>query len=104
MDLATTYAKLRGSSGFLIGLVSFVVIWLTASIITGFDRDHGLINLSLSAESSISLAFFAMLQERTDARMHAQMEMMSQILKKMNERDEKMLEIVEDIQEEVDGD
>jgi uncharacterized membrane protein len=103
MDLAKTYAKLRGSSGFLIGLVLFVILWLSSTVITGFDKDHGLINLCLSAEASISLAFFAMLQERSDAASKAQMDIIEQILKKMNERDQQMLEIVEDIQEEVDG-
>ena len=104
MDLAKTYAKLRGSSGFLFGLIIFVMLWLSASYITGFDKDHGLINLCLSAEASISLAFFAMLQDRNDIASKAQMDIIEQILKKMDERDQQLLVIVEDIQEEVDGD
>ena len=103
MDLAKTYAKLRGSSGFLLGLIVFVALWLTASTMTGFDKDHGLINLMLSAEASISLAFFAMLQDRVDVAQQAQMDAIAQILTKMNERDQQILEVVEDIHEEVDG-
>lgn len=104
MDLANTYAKLRGSAGFLIGLVVFIAIWLTGSKILGVDKDHGMINLLLSAEASVSLAFFAMLQEKTDARVQDQMNVVHQLLSKIDERDGKMLEVIEDIHEDVDKD
>lgn len=103
MDVANTYAKLRGSTGFLIGLIAFIAIWLTGSVLYKFDVDHGLINLMLSAEASISLAFFAMLQDRTESRMQAQMDLIQGILQRMDARDQKMMEVVEDIHEEVDG-
>jgi uncharacterized membrane protein len=95
MDLAKTYAKLRGSAGFLIGLVAFITVWLVGSKILGMDKDHGMINLILSAEASISLAFFAMLQEKTDARVQDQMEVIHNLLANMKET-------VEDIHEEVE--
>lgn len=102
MDIAKTYSKLRSSTGFLVSLVLFIVLWLMLSSITGFDKDHGLINLMLSAEASVSLAFFSMLQDRVERATKLQMDIMEQLLKKMNERDEKLMEIVEDIHEEVD--
>ena len=104
MDLAKTYSKLRSSTGFLVGLSSFIIFWLTISAFTGFDRDHGLINLSLSAEASISLAFFSMLQDRVDQKMQAQLDLLQQMIQKMNERDEQLLKIVADIHEEVETD
>lgn len=61
---AQLYAKARGSKAFLVGLCAFVFVWLAASVITGFDHDHGLINLILSLEASISLAFFALVGEK----------------------------------------
>jgi len=60
---AQLYAKARGSRSFLIGLCVIVVSWLGVSLATGFDRDHGLLNLFLSFEASISLAFFAVVSE-----------------------------------------
>lgn len=102
MDWAKTYSKLRASVGFLVGLIAFIVVWLAASAILHFDKDHGLINLILSSEASVSLAFFAMLQEKTDARVKAQMDIMQEILIRMDKRDEKIMEVVEDIHEEVE--
>jgi hypothetical protein len=60
---AQLYAKARGSKTFLFGLCAIVFTWLGASIVTGFDHDHGLLNLFLSFEASISLAFFAVVSE-----------------------------------------
>lgn len=76
-NFAQIYAKARGSKSFLYGLCFFIAVWLTLSHITGFDADHGLINLILSAEASVSLAFFSMLSEEQD-RKHQ--EMMAAIL------------------------
>ena len=61
---AAVYAKARGSKAFLIGLCTFVFVWLFLSATTGFDKDHGLINLILSLEASVSLAFFALIGEK----------------------------------------
>lgn len=63
-NFAVLYAKARGSKAFLIALCTFVGGWLTLSGITGFDADHGLINLFLSLEASISLAFFTMVSDK----------------------------------------
>lgn len=89
INFAQTYAKARGSKWFLLGLVGFIIVWLTTSRITGWDKDHGLINLCLSAEASISLAFFALLNDKQDAKFE-------QILEKLDGK-------VDDILEEVDG-
>lgn len=61
---AQIYAKVRGSKAFLIGLCVFVFSWLAISHFTGFDSDHGLINLFLSFEASVSLAFFAVVSDK----------------------------------------
>lgn len=71
-NFAEVYAKARGSKAFLAGLVVFVFGWLGLSAVTGLDADHGLINLFLSTEASISLAFFTMLNDKTDAAQRAQ--------------------------------
>lgn len=73
---AQLYAKARGSTAFLVGLCVFAIVWISLSIITGFDRDHGLINLILSLEASISLAFFALVGEK---QYQATMEMLKKI-------------------------
>lgn len=73
---AQLYAKARGSTAFLIGLCAFAGVWITLSAFTGFDHDHGLINLILSLEASISLAFFALVGEK---QYQATMEMLTKI-------------------------
>jgi hypothetical protein len=75
---AQLYAKARGSRTFLIALCVIVFAWLGISLATGFDRDHGLLNLFLSFEASISLAFFAAVGE---AQYRATMELLSAIKK-----------------------
>lgn len=62
-SLASTYAKFRGSRGFLFGLVVFVGSWLVFHFIFGFDSDFGELNTILSTEASISLAFFTMVSD-----------------------------------------
>jgi hypothetical protein len=62
-QFAQLYARMRGSRSFLIGLCVIVFTWLGFSLWTGFDKDHGLLNLFLSFEASISLAFFAVVSE-----------------------------------------
>jgi low affinity Fe/Cu permease len=73
---AQLYAKARGSTAFLVGLCVFAAVWISLSAITGFDSDHGLINLILSLEASISLAFFALVGEK---QYQATMEMLKKI-------------------------
>src|SRR5260370_38158152 len=93
INIAKTYAAARGSQWFLVGLVLLVLVWLTFSFITGFDKDHGLINLCLSAEASISLAFFALLNDQQDAKFEA-------ILEKL---DDKVDDILEEVEEDHNG-
>lgn len=95
LNAAELYAKARGSKSFLLGLVVFVVGWLTLTCITGFDADHGLINLILSAEASVSLAFFAMMGEEQDRRHQQQMEAMLDLIRAVKEEEDRILAEVE---------
>lgn len=63
-DLARSYAKLRGSPIFVLGLMLFVASWLVLHYFTHFDSDFGALNLCLSTEASVSLAFFTMMGDR----------------------------------------
>jgi hypothetical protein len=93
-NLAQIYAKIRGSKWFLIGLLLTISTWLMVSRLTGFDKDHGLINLFLSAEASVSLAFFTLLSDKQNERFE-------QLLQTIQKQDEQLLETVEEIHEEV---
>lgn len=59
-DFARSYVELRGSKGFLWGLVTLVTVWMCLHFLIGLDPDWGMLNLFLSSEASISLAFFTM--------------------------------------------
>lgn len=63
-DLARSYARWRGSPVFLLTLMAFVAVWLVLHHFTHFDNDFGALNLCLSTEASVSLAFFTMMGER----------------------------------------
>lgn len=98
MDIAKTYAKFRGSTWFLCGLTAFILGSLLCHFFFGFDKDLGMTNLFLSAEASLSLAFFTVLSDKQDAKIEA-------MLNQMQNTDKVVLEKVEDILEEVeDGD
>lgn len=97
INVAKTYAKFRGSTWFLLGLTGLICCSLLAHFLFGFDKDFGITNLFLSAEASLSLAFFTMLSDQQDAKFEA-------MLQQMQNNDQKVLEIVEDIEEKVDGD
>ncbi|MDR6393067.1 DUF1003 domain-containing protein [Paraburkholderia phenoliruptrix] len=94
-NFARVYAKARGSKTFLYGLMAFILVWLTISQITGFDADHGLINLILSAEASVSLAFFAMMGEKQDAQHREQINAMLALLKAIKAEEDVILEEVQ---------
>lgn len=64
---AVWYSKIRGSAAFVIFLCLFVGGWLTIHHTTGFDPEFGMLNLFLSTEASISLAFFTMMGDKQDA-------------------------------------
>jgi uncharacterized membrane protein len=93
-NFAQLYAKARGSRTFLYGLLAFILAWLAVSHWTGFDGDHGLINLLLSAEASVSLAFFAMMGEKQDAQHREQMEAMLALLQAIKKEEDRILEEV----------
>ena len=95
MDIAAVYGKFRGSKAFLVGLCSFIVIWMTLHfLVPVFDPEMGFINLILSAESSISLAFFAYLSSIQDDKIEAAITRIEGIVRGTHEH-------VEDIHEEV---
>jgi hypothetical protein len=94
--VAMWYAKFRGSAAFLWGLTGFIVAWLTIHcIISWWDKDLSLINLLLSSEASVSLAFFAMMQEQTEMYHTELMETIKKMVKDISED-------VDDIKEEVE--
>jgi hypothetical protein len=104
MNFAKLYSKFRGSTWFLGLLVGACTFWLTAHWLFGMDKDLGGLNIFLSFEASISLAFFTMVNDSQAEAAKKQTDTMEAILRKLESNDEKMLEIVEDIQEEVDTD
>jgi len=63
-DAARWYAKLRGSPIFVVGLLAFVSTWLILHALFNFDHAFGALNLVLSTEASVSLAFFTMMGDR----------------------------------------
>lgn len=102
-NLAKWYAKFRGSTTFLWGLLGFILFWL--GVVHGlfrFDKDFGIINLMLSSEASVSLAFFAMMQEQTDMQHHEVMTAIKEMLEKSQQTEAAILDVVEDIHEEVE--
>lgn len=104
MNFAKIYSKFRGSTWFLGLLVGVCTAWLTAHWLFGADKDLGGLNIFLSFEASISLAFFTMVNDAQAEAAKKQTDTMEAILRKLEINDAKVLEIVEDIQEEVDGD
>jgi hypothetical protein len=90
-NFARIYAKARGSKTFLYGLMAFILAWLAVSHWTGFDADHGLINLVLSAEASVSLAFFAMMGEKQDIQHREQIDAMLALLQAIKKEEDQIL-------------
>lgn len=105
INFAKWYAKFRGSSTFLIGLLGFIFAWLGCHwAIHWWDRDLAGINIILSSEASVSLAFFAMMQEQTDMQHAEVMNAIKAMLEQSQKVDAEILETVEDIEEKVNGD
>lgn len=104
MNFASIYSKFRGSTWFLLILIGVMVVWLAAHFLFGTDRDLGGLNLFLSFEASVSLAFFTMVSDAQTAEARKQTDRIEEILKKMDDRDEKVLEVIEEIHEDVDKD
>jgi uncharacterized membrane protein len=101
-NLAKWYAKFRGSATFLWGLLGFIALWIgVVHGIFGIDKDYGIINLMLSSEASVSLAFFAMMQEQTDMHHSEVMQAIKTMLEQATKTDAEILETVEEIHEEV---
>lgn len=103
MNFAKIYSRFRGSTWFLGILVGVCSFWLISHWLLGLDKDLGGLNIFLSFEASISLAFFTMVNDAQADAAKKQTDTMEAILRKLEANDQKVLEIVEDIQEEVDG-
>lgn len=100
INFAKWYAKFRGSSAFLLGLLGFITSWLLLHLVFAWwDRDLAVINLILSSEASVSLAFFAMMQEQTDMQHSEVMNAIKEMLEQSKKVDAEILETVEDIEE-----
>lgn len=100
---AQFYAKARGSKWFVIGLVTFIATWLTCHNLWGIDKDFGMLNLFLSAEASIGMAFFTMLSDKQTTDNHQQTLLMYEMLKAIQDQDSKLFDAVASIQEDLDG-
>lgn len=95
MNIAEVYGKFRGSKAFLVGLCSFIAIWMALHFLVPiFDPEMGFINLILSVESSVSLAFFSYLSSLQDEKMEKAIERIEAIVRGTQDH-------VEDIHEEV---
>lgn len=88
-SFAQFYTKFRASKVFLGGLCAVVATWLGLHFTFGLDHDLGGINLFLSAEASISLAFFTIMAEMQD----------KQNLELEYDQEEKLDEILEVLEE-----
>lgn len=97
------YVKFRASAWFLAFLVATCISWLALHWTFGLDKDLGGLNIFLSFEASISLAFFAMVSEFQYREQKLQTDTIQQILSQLQANDTKLLEVVEDIHEEVEG-
>jgi hypothetical protein len=104
MNFAKIYSKFRGSTWFLYLLIILCSTWLAAHWAFGADKDLGGLNIFLSFEASISLAFFTMVSDSQAAEVKKQTDTMESILRKLEANDKKVLAIVEDIQDEVESD
>lgn len=65
--LAGAYRRARGSVGFVVGVVTFCVVWVALNCATGFDPNWGIYNVVLSTEASVSTALLLMYFEKQDA-------------------------------------
>lgn len=95
MDFAQMYARMRGSRGFLYTLCVFVFGWFGVSLVTGWDSDHGTLNLVLSFEASISLAFFAVVSETQYQMLKSLMERVEELLRQVKSEEDVILEEVQ---------
>ncbi len=79
-DMAKLYTKIRGSRWFLFGLTGFIGTWMAGHFMFGWDGTWGVLNLVLSAEASVSLAFFAMISDQQERAASARMDQMIKLL------------------------
>lgn len=94
-DLARWYAHLRGSPAFLLILMGFVGAWLALHYLLGVDKDFGALNLCLSTEASVSLAFFTMTGERQSSESAAAMAALAKALEEQRATSRLILALAE---------
>lgn len=96
-NFARFYTRFRASKIFLTILCVIVATWLGAHWWFGLDPDFGGINLFLSGEASISLAFFTIVADMQDSANRAQMEFQQKQLEYLLEITAAVHELLESV-------
>jgi len=96
------YVKFRASAWFLAFLVGTCIGWLALHWLFHMDKDLGGLNIFLSFEASISLAFFAMVSEFQYHEQKKQSDAIQQILNQMVVKVDDISEDVDEIKEDVE--
>lgn len=81
MNLASVYARYRGSPWFVLLLAVFLAFWFVAEWIDpSFDHGFGILNVILSGEASLSVALLIMATEKQDEVQRRQLKYMLTIM------------------------
>lgn len=94
-DIAQWYAAQRGSPVFVFGLIVFVAGWILLDHLTGFDQDFGVLNLCLSTEASVSLAFFTMMGDRQTVETQRSMQALANTIDEVRAMEKVLLALAE---------
>lgn len=86
MNLASVYARYRGSPWFVLLLAVFLAFWFVAEWIDpSFDHGFGVLNVILSSEASLSVALLIMATEKQDAIQRKQLEYMLHMMEALRD-------------------
>lgn len=96
-QLASAYTKIRGSKGFLLTLISIIVSWISLHFTFGIDPEWGGLNLFLSSEASIALAFYTVDTARQEAQFKEQMAAHQRLLEYLIDINGAMKQVIEQI-------
>jgi hypothetical protein len=80
---------------FFVALIAFVGFWLMFHFRYGFDKDFGELNMMLSIEASVSLAFFTMLGDAQAAYQRTQTDYQKQMVEDVQRLGRATLSIAE---------